>query len=268
MNILIYFILSIIMFIVLSLTDNNILVSITTSAIVTLIFSITQYFLEDNKYPRDFYLSYITKTFFRRKDIRFSISYLFKIKIGQEYLLVKGNRIKGQFQPVGGVYKFYSGIHNRFKEWQVKDDDNIAIDELSKNDLRVRVKGKYVMKFLEWFRSNSYRETSAEREFIEELIETKLIPLDEFHKIQYQFSKRIQTPLKKEKRFNCYQILIADIYEIILTIKQEEILQNLKLEKNESYIWAREDDIKKLGYEKGNSDSIVISPTAEWILDK
>lgn len=266
MNIVVYFILSIFMFVILSFTDNNFLISLTTSAIVTLVFSITQYFLEDNTSHRDFYLSLITKTIFRKKDIRFSISYLFKIKVGQEYLLVKGNRIKGQYQPVGGVYKFHPGINNRFKEWKVKDDDNFAIDELSKNDLRVRVEGKYVMKFLNWFKSNTYREVSAEREFLEELIDTGLIPLNEFYKIQYQFSERIQTPLREEKRFNCYQILIADIFEIILTNKQEAILQNLKDQKNSSYIWVKEDEIKKLGFVKGNSDSVVISPTAEWII--
>ena len=42
---------------------------------------------------------------FRDKDIRISISYLFRIKVKGKYLLVRGDRIKNQFQPVGGVYK-------------------------------------------------------------------------------------------------------------------------------------------------------------------
>ena len=38
------------------------------------------------------------------KDIRFSISYLYRIKIDDKYLLIKGSKIE-QLQPVGGVYK-------------------------------------------------------------------------------------------------------------------------------------------------------------------
>nr|WP_241158244.1 hypothetical protein [Adlercreutzia sp. ZJ138] len=34
-----------------------------------------------------------------------SAAYLFRIKVGGKYLLIRGNRIKDQYQPVGGVYK-------------------------------------------------------------------------------------------------------------------------------------------------------------------
>ena len=44
------------------------------------------------------------------KDIRFSIAYLYKIKIDNKYLLIKGNKIE-QLQPVGGVYKVYSSFN-------------------------------------------------------------------------------------------------------------------------------------------------------------
>lgn len=36
------------------------------------------------------------------QEYRMSISYLFKIKIDNKYLLIKGNRIE-QYQPIGGV---------------------------------------------------------------------------------------------------------------------------------------------------------------------
>ena len=44
---------------------------------------------------------------YRKKEIRLSFSYLFKIQIDGKYLLIKGNRLKNQYQPVGGVYKYY-----------------------------------------------------------------------------------------------------------------------------------------------------------------
>ena len=38
--------------------------------------------------------------------IRISFAYLYRIKIGDKYLLVKNERGTGKYQPVGGVYKF------------------------------------------------------------------------------------------------------------------------------------------------------------------
>jgi len=43
------------------------------------------------------------------EDIRFSIAYLYKIKIDDKYLLIKGSKIE-QLQPVGGVYKVCSSF--------------------------------------------------------------------------------------------------------------------------------------------------------------
>lgn len=37
--------------------------------------------------------------------VRISFAYLYRIKIGNKYLLVKNERGTGKYQPVGGVYK-------------------------------------------------------------------------------------------------------------------------------------------------------------------
>lgn len=42
---------------------------------------------------------------FKNEEIRVSAAYLFRIKIENKYLLVKGNKIS-QYQPIGGVYKY------------------------------------------------------------------------------------------------------------------------------------------------------------------
>lgn len=246
-------------------TNNNIILSLLTSAIVTVAYGIIQYFVNNSRSFKDIYLSIITKTKYSNKNIRFSISYLFRIKIGSEYLLVKGNRID-QYQPVGGVYKFYPGVTESFKKWDIQDDDCIPIDDDSKRDLRVRVPGHSVMDFLNWFRHRTSREISANREFIEELIDTDILSLEHFHKLNYQFVKQIQNPIMYEKRFGCYQILIADIYELVLDEEQEKQLKLLKNSSSEKYIWADEELIKQLGYKKKMTDTKNISPTAEWIL--
>ena len=44
------------------------------------------------------------------KKIRLSCAYLFQIKQDGKYLLIKGNRIE-QYQPVGGVYKYYNSFN-------------------------------------------------------------------------------------------------------------------------------------------------------------
>ena len=56
--------------------------------------------------------------------IRISFAYLYRIKIGDKYLLVKNERGTGKDQPVGGVYKLFGNekieLKNRYK---VKDDN-------------------------------------------------------------------------------------------------------------------------------------------------
>jgi len=85
-------------------------------------------------------------------DIRVSISYLFKIKIDQRYLLIKGGRIQ-QYQPVGGVFKLLESSSEIKKKFELIDDDSIPLDETRKDDLRVRLKGRHLVGFLKWFYS-------------------------------------------------------------------------------------------------------------------
>ena len=41
--------------------------------------------------------------------------YLFRIKVGDRYLLVKNNRGTEKYQPVGGVYQFKRGEKDELK---------------------------------------------------------------------------------------------------------------------------------------------------------
>lgn len=206
-----------------------------------------------------------SKVRYRNTDIRVSISYLFKIKLDDKYLLVKGNRIK-QYAPVGGVYKHYQEAKSIFNELGVKDDDCIAIDKSSKNDLRVRVKGKNLIKFIEWFKSGKDREACIYREFYEELVETGIVDKDKFPYINCYFKERVIDDIKYDPYFKCQQILIADIYEIKLDEIQEKELRNLLGKKSEEYIWSDESQISSRGVKKQQDYNVSIPPTAEWII--
>ena len=95
-----------------------------------------------------------------------SISYLFQIKVDGKYLLVKGNRID-QYQPVGGVFKMLPSFKQIKHDYEITDDDRLPIDETSKDDLRIRVQGKNIVKLLSWFYSRKNREVGVHREFYE-----------------------------------------------------------------------------------------------------
>ena len=91
--------------------------------------------------------------------IRISFAYLFRIKIGNKYLLVKNERGTGKYQPVGGVYKFSETEKRELKSlFQVKDDNKISIDESSRNDYRLRMENKFIRKFIKRFDKEADRE--------------------------------------------------------------------------------------------------------------
>lgn len=53
-----------------------------------------------------------------RRYVRVSISYLYRIRVESEYLLIKGGRFD-QYQPVGGVYKYYPSASGVFAKLEV-----------------------------------------------------------------------------------------------------------------------------------------------------
>ena len=109
------------------------------------------------------YLTLFAKSFlYFNKDIRFSISYLYRIKIDDEYLLIKGNRID-QFQPIGGVYKYYSSFLSIKNDYEIRSESQNNFCE--GEDLRFIVKGKYIIPILNWFNSKKNIEVNIHREF-------------------------------------------------------------------------------------------------------
>lgn len=179
--------------------------------------------------------------------VRISFAYLYRIKVGNKYLLVPNKRGTGKFQPVGGVYKFYESEANELKNrFHVIDDDKIPIDKSSRDDYRLRLKIKYLRKFVNRFNRKANRENIVDlsREFKEELIETGIINWDQ---IDYRVCGRHMTEIKYGDHFQIYELLLADIIELIPTSEQEADLQKLTEQTSDLYRFYSEKEIDSLG---------------------
>jgi hypothetical protein len=184
--------------------------------------------------------------FKRNSDVYVSLSYLIRIKLkgSNKYLMVRGNKIKNQFQPVGGVYKQFPSLVSKWQEWEALEAKNNPEDS---DDLRFTTKRKYIPEIRKWFYKRKNRETDVWREFCEELISTKVLPQKDFAHIKPEFlySKEEQLIFRKGK--NIKQFLIYDIFTANLTPKQESIISNLLEESvlSDKYAFVEENDLDK-----------------------
>lgn len=186
--------------------------------------------------------------------IRISFAYLYRIKIGNKYLLVKNERGTGKYQPVGGVYKLLGNekleLRNRY---QVKDDNKILLDRSSRDDYRLRLENRYLRKFVKRFDRKAEREQiyNLSREFREELIEKGIIS---WSQITYRFCGRHMTELHFGDHFQCYELLLADVVELIPTPEQEADLERLVKQQSDIYRFATADEITSLGVDTASGD--------------
>lgn len=186
--------------------------------------------------------------------IRISFAYLYRIEIGNKYLLVKNERGTGKYQPVGGVYKLLGNekleLRNRY---QVKDDNKIPLDRSSRDDYRLRLENRYLRKFVKRFDRKAEREQiyNLSREFREELIEKGIIS---WSQIAYRFCGRHMTELHFGDHFQCYELLLADVVELVPTPEQEDDLERLVKQQSDIYLFATADEITSLGVDTASGD--------------
>lgn len=194
-----------------------------------------------SNYKRIFLL--ICTIFYWGRDIRFSIAYLYKIKIDDKYLLIKGGRID-QFQPVGGVYKVYDSFKAIERDLDIRFENEAGFYE--DGDLRFYVKGKNINKVLKWFNSRKNREISAYREFYEEIIKNNILPEKVLQDIKIEFLKQIKPKMTYSKHFKKNEILIFDIFEIYLSNEYQDMIQEYSdKQSNDLIILTNLDDIEK-----------------------
>ena len=208
---------------------ETILAAIGMAAGKVIVKKATESLLDNKNHLYTYFQSNFTKI--KNEDVRFSISYLIRIKIPgtSKFLLVRGHRIKDQLQPVGGVYKKINSF-SEFEKWGYKEDcatKGIKSDDVSQNDLRFRIKGKHTLDVIKWFESRRDRETTYEREFKEELIDDLGFDASIFYTKSFREVQKVIKVFGYSTFHQCYEVLIYDIVEFLPTLEQEVELKKL-----------------------------------------
>lgn len=188
--------------------------------------------------------------------IRISFAYLFRIKVDGKYFLVQNSRTK-KYQPVGGAYKLIpEEAQYLSEEIPVENDDRIPIDTTTRGDYRLYVKNKDLRKFIKRFDETPYRENinNLSREFDEELFSTNILDKETFGDLSYKYCGRHITDVEYGNFFDCYELLLADIVEVILNDEQEQLFRDLMEKSDKRYMFATFSKIKTGGVKHGTSD--------------
>ncbi len=190
------------------------------------------------------------------KDIRISFAYLFRIQVDGTYFLIRGNK-KKKFQPVGGVYQKYAGSKAILADIFQEDDE---MKKGNEQDLRGKVKGKDLRKFIKWFDSRQDREISCNREFNEELINTGILDKEKFKDPHYSYLGTHKTSIFNSEYYG-KEFLLADIYELELNDEQKKefLLLKEKYEKakdnsNFDYAFVSDHEIRTRHTNKRKTD--------------
>jgi hypothetical protein len=197
-------------------------------------------------YDHRHFLKLYWKCFPSKKELRLSISYLYRIEVNGKYLLVKSNRLHDTYQPVGGVYKYFNPEGRRqLEELGMVTDNYIENDEISEYDLRIKLQERrQITTFLKWFFTGENREVDPWREFYEELVAPSILPKEQFGYIHYELVGQHFEPIHFDAFFKLDAFMYADIYRPkFVTPMQEEAVRLLLNQASDDYIWATRDEI-------------------------
>lgn len=212
-------------------------------------------------------LWFISKFIYRKKKIRISMSYLYRIHVNDKYLLVKNSKWH-YYQPVGGVYKILSEDIGFLKDnfgWG--RDPYMKTTGEKRNDLRGTVPMPRLVSFLDWFSSQKNREISHWREFFEELIKTGILRIEDFPHFEYRYAGTLLTPIKKSEKWkDCVEILSYDVFDMIPTTEQEEILKKTQFEDIEEITWLDESVIINNGV-ISKDEEVKIGQHTKWTIE-
>ena len=212
-------------------------------------------------------LWFLSKLWYRRKKIRVSMSYIYRIHINDKYLLVKNSKWD-YYQPVGGVYKVLSEDVGFLKDnFDWGKDPHMKTNNEKRNDLRGTVPMPKLIKSLDWFKSQKNREISQWREFYEELIKTDILSINDFPHFEYRYAGTLLTPIKKSEKWkDCLEILSYDVFDLIPTTEQEEILKKTQSEQSDYIIWLDEYIILNNGV-INKDEEIKIGQHTKWTIE-
>lgn len=191
------------------------------------------------------------------KNIRLSCAYLFRIRYNNKYLLIRGNRID-QYQPIGGVYKYYDSFNGLKENLELKDESESHFYE--NGDLRLVTTGKHLVKFLDWFDTKKNREITVIRELIEELEPSGISIENLIKQSQIEYLKTVKEPITFSTHFQIDELKIFEIFEVKIP---KEILDDVL--KSEHYFPVKAEYIEKFCFTKDGL-SKKISATARYIV--
>lgn len=204
-----------------------------------------------------------TQIWYRNKNIRLSFAYLFRIEVDGKFLLVRGHRMPNQYQPVGGVYKVYDEGKSFLN--QIRSVSDTAMGNMNEtDDLRLQVKGKDYFKFLDWFESMRDREYDPRREFEEELIDTGILPADEFQKLRYRKVWVHNAGVTYSQPLRTHEVVYADVFEIKLSDTQKQIIRDTVQEDSNNICLASPDEMRCRRY--GDSVQMNLGNNTPWLL--
>ena len=169
---------------------------------------------------------------------------------------MKSPRTK-KYQPVGGAYKFYAEEAAYLRDnIPVENDNRIPVNEITKQDYRLLVKNKDLRKFVRRFNKTTYRENIPDlsREFIEEIFSAGILNKETYGTLSYKFCGRHMTDVAYGSVFGHYELLFADIIEVQLSDRQEQLFRELSRVKSDKYRFATADEIKALGVKYNTND--------------
>lgn len=203
--------------------------------------------------------------------VRFSMSYQYRIKVNDKYLLVKNSNF-GHYQFVGGKYKRNKFTNSILRTFDARDDLKLKTNGLMKDDLAVFIPAKNAIKFIDWFNTKKDREVSHWREFYEELIDVKgkVLPHCIFPYVNYNFACTVITPLKRTPGWDCWEILQYDVLDLLPNSDQEAELEKLLAKGDTEYIkWADEELIKCLGHDYREKEKLYdIGQHTKWVIQE
>lgn len=192
----------------------------------------------------------LTRITFQSKPLRISFASLIKIKVGDQYLLVAGRNFK-QFQPVGGVYKFFdTDLRRRFG----LEDDPLKAKNVEELRLVFPSGGIWrVFGFLKWFNSRKGRESGPHREFAEELINNGILSAQIFADVPFEYVETVTPPIRFSNHLQVFELQCFEIYEAIMSDAQKKAVLALQAVSSSDYCFLTAEEIKKDGFRLGSA---------------
>jgi len=197
----------------------------------------------------------------KKYDVRMSFSYLFIIKINNQYLLIKGKNIE-QYQPIGGVYKHSESFESVMHKYNIRHaSNNQFYDE---KDLRIIVPSNNVIEVKKWFDTCTDRETETLREFQEELIQEGPLEYNDYLSSTREYIRRREPGLRQSVHFDMQEYNVYEVYQVKLSEEaKNKILNHMK--NYDNLILVDAEDIKREKISINNLDK-KIGSHAKYLL--